>query len=137
MDINITTPAVLFPAVSLLLLAYTNRFLALASVIRKLHADYKAAPSPHFLGQIENLRLRIRLVRNMQFCGVLSLLLCTICMFLLFFDMIAPAEIIFSASLVVMILSLVFSLIEIQISVRALDLHLRDIEHPGEPIKEI
>src|SRR5258708_28104846 len=74
MDINITTPAVLFPAVSLLLLAYTNRFLALASVIRKLHADYKASPSPHFLSQIQNLRRRIRLVRNMQFFGVLSLL---------------------------------------------------------------
>jgi hypothetical protein len=131
MDINITTPAVLFPAVSLLLLAYTNRFLALASVIRKLHADYKASPSSHFLGQIENLRWRIRLVRNMQFCGVLSLLLCTVSMFFLFFDLITPAEIVFSCSLFVMILSLIFSLIEIQTSVRALDLHLRDIEHIG------
>ncbi len=132
MNIDIATPAVLFPAVSLLLLAYTNRFLALASVIRKLHADYQEVPSPHFLSQIENLRRRIRLVRNMQFCGVLSLLLCTICMFLLFVDMITPAEIMFSASLVVMILSLIFSLVEIQISVRALDLHLQDIEQPTE-----
>jgi hypothetical protein len=130
MEINLTTPAVLFPAVSLLLLAYTNRFLALASVIRKLHADYKAAPSPHYLSQIENLRWRIRLVRNMQFCGVLSLLFCTICMFLLFFGSIVTAEIVFSLGLFVMILSLIFSLVEIQSSVRALDLHLQDIEHP-------
>jgi hypothetical protein len=131
MQLDLTTPAVLFPAVSLLLLAYTNRFLALASVIRKLHADYKAEPSPHYLGQIENLRWRIRLVRNMQFCGVLSLLFCTVCMFLLFCGLILPAEIVFTASLLVMIMSLVFSLIEIQSSVRALDLHLQDIEHPG------
>jgi len=131
MEINLTTPAVLFPAVSLLLLAYTNRFLALASVIRKLHADYKASPDPVYVGQIENLRWRIRLVRNMQFCGVLSLLLCTVCMFLLFCGSIFPAEIVFSASLLVMMLSLIISLIEIQSSVRALDLHLRDIEHPG------
>lgn len=131
MDINLTTPAVLFPAVSLLLLAYTNRFLALASVIRKLHADHKAAPDPSYLRQIANLRWRIRLVRNMQFCGVLSLLFCTICMFLIFLDYITPAEWVFSAGLVVMIVSLIFSLVEIQSSVRALDLHLQDIERPG------
>ena len=134
MDINITTPAVLFPAVSLLLLAYTNRFLALASVIRKLHADYKATPEPSYLGQIENLRYRIRLVRNMQFCGVLSLLLCTVCMFLLFIHEITWAEVMFSAALVVMMLSLFFSLVEIQTSVRALDLHLQDVENaPKNP----
>jgi hypothetical protein len=128
MEINITTPAVLFPAISLLLLAYTNRFLALASVIRKLHADYKAAPAPSYLGQIQSLRRRIRLVRNMQFCGVLSLLLCTVCMFLLFCEATFWAEMVFSAALLVMILSLVFSLIEIQISIHALDLHLKDIK---------
>ena len=128
MDINLTTPAVLFPAVSLLLLAYTNRFLALASVIRKLHADNKAAPSQHYVDQIENLRWRIRLVRNMQFCGVLSLLFCTVCMFFLFCGLITASEIVFSIGLMVMMISLIISLIEIQSSVRALDLHLRDME---------
>ncbi len=136
MEFNLTTPAVLFPALSLLLLAYTNRFLALASVIRTLHAEHKAAPAPAYLGQIENLRWRIRLVRNMQFCGVLSLLLCTVCMFLLFCGLVLPAEIIFTASLLVMIISLIFSLVEIQSSVRALDLHLRDIEFPERMGKE-
>jgi hypothetical protein len=130
MDINITTPAVLFSAVSLLLLAYTNRFLALASVIRKLHADQRAAPEPSYPGQIANLRWRIRLVRDMQFCGVLSLLLCTVCMFLIFLNEITPAEVVFSASLVAMIVSLIISLVEIQSSVRALDLHMTDVEHP-------
>jgi hypothetical protein len=128
MEITLTTPAVFFPAVSLLLLAYTNRFLALASVIRKLHADYKVARDPSYLGQIENLRWRIRLVRNMQFCGVSSLLLCTLCMFLLFWGETFPAEIAFSCAMLGMILSLIISLIEIQTSVRALDLHLKSIE---------
>lgn len=130
MDIDVTTPAVLFPAISLLLLAYTNRFLALASVIRKLHADYKIAADPAYLSQIQNLRWRIRLVRNMQFCGVLSLLLCTVCMFLLFYGELFAAEVVFSLSLLVMITSLIFSLVEIQSSVRALDLHLQDLEKP-------
>jgi Protein of unknown function (DUF2721) len=132
MEINLTTPAVLFPAVSLLLLAYTNRFLALAAVIRKLHADYKVKAEPGYLDQIENLRYRIRLVRNMQFAGVFSLLLCTTCMFLLFCDWIIPAEIFFTASMLSMIYSLITSLMEIQISVQALDLHLRDIEQPEQ-----
>jgi len=130
MELDLATPAVFFPAVSLLLLAYTNRFLALASVIRKLHADYKASPHPSYLGQIKNLRWRIRLVRNMQFCGVLALLLCTICMFLLFWGLILPAEIVFCAAMLVMIISLFISLVEIQSSVHALDLHLESIEHP-------
>lgn len=130
MEITLTTPAVFFPAVSLLLLAYTNRFLALASVIRKLHADYQASRDPSFLGQIENLHWRIRLVRNMQFCGVSSLLLCTVCMYLLFCGMVMPAEIVFSSAMLVMIISLVLSLVEIQTSVRALDLHLKSLELP-------
>lgn len=129
-DFDVTTPAVLFPAISLLLLAYTNRFVALDGIIRKLHADHKAAPDPGYIDQIENLRWRIRLVRNMQFWGALSLLLCTTCMFLLFFEYVTPAEIMFSASLVAMIASLVISLMEIQTSVRALDLHLQDMEKP-------
>jgi hypothetical protein len=133
MDLNLTTPAVLFPAISLLLLAYTNRFLALASVIRRLHADYTVKPDPSYLGQIENLRWRIRRVRDMQFCGVLSLLLCTICMFLIFSGLLIPAEVVFIFSLIAMIISLIFSLAEIQSSVRALDLHLQDLERPGQP----
>ena len=129
MEITPTTPAIFFPAVSLLLLAYTNRFLALASVIRRLHADYKVAPSPTHLGQIANLRWRIRLVRNMQFCGVLSLLLCTVSIFLIFCGLVMPSEIVFTIAMIVMIISLFISLIEIQTSVKALDLHLLDIEH--------
>jgi len=105
MEINLTTPAVLFPAVSLLLLAYTNRFLALANIIRKLHADHQVSPDSRYLAQIENLRRRIRMVRNMQFAGVVSLLLCTVCMYLLFCGWIIPAEIIFSAGLLAMIYS--------------------------------
>ncbi len=130
MDFDLTTPALLFPAISLLMLSYTNRFLALASVIRTLHADYKAAPSPGYLHQIKNLRQRIRIIRNMQFSGVFSLLLCIVCMFLLFYELVMPAEIVFSIGMLAMIFSLILSLVEIQISVKALDLHLQDIEHP-------
>jgi hypothetical protein len=128
MDINLTTPSLLFPTVSLLLLAYTNRFVTLAAVIRQLHASHLASPNPVYLKQIANLSLRIRLIRDMQFCGVLSMLLCTICMSLLFCDLHQAGKVAFGASLVCMVVSLIFSLIEIRMSVRALDLHLEDIE---------
>jgi len=128
MDINLTTPALLFPAISLLLLAYTNRFLTLATLIRTLHAKYKEDPHDVILGQIKNLRKRVILIRNMQAFGVLSLLLCVVCMFLLFADKQMAGRLTFGVSLVLLIVSLALSAYEIQISVKALKLHLGDME---------
>ena len=65
-DITLTTPGLLFSAISLLLLAYTNRFLTLASLIRKLHAEYLENPDKLVHGQIRNLQRRVNLIRNMQ-----------------------------------------------------------------------
>lgn len=131
MEIDLTTPALLFPAVSLLLLAYTNRFLGLASVVRSLHASYQSSPDPVYLVQIDNLKRRIRLIRDMQLLGVTSLTLCTVCMFALFRGWLHAGQWIFGASLVFMTLSLLFSLREIFISVAALDVQLRDLEGAG------
>lgn len=128
MEFSLATPSLLFPAISLLMLAYTNRFLGLATAIRNLHKDYLSEPLPMYLEQIFNLRRRIRLIRDMQICGVLSLLLCVVCMFLLFGGFVFAGKIVFAASLFLMIASLFISLLEIQISVGALDIHLRDLE---------
>jgi hypothetical protein len=128
MEINLTTPALLFPAISLLLLAYSNRFLALAALIRDLHARYKADPDEIIRRQIDNLRYRVILIRDMQAAGALSLLLCTICMFVLFAGWLVMGKYFFGASLLLMMLSLALSVREIQVSVGALDLHLKDIE---------
>ncbi len=132
MEITLTTPALLFPAVSLLLLAYTNRFLALAALIRNLHASYHATPDALILQQIDNLRYRVLLIRNMQALGVSSLLLCVICMFVLFAGQLVAGKILFGVSLVLLIVSLGLSVREIQVSVLALDLHLRDLEEHRE-----
>lgn len=131
MRIDISTPALLFPAVSLLMLAYTNRFLALANIIRNLHRSHSEKPNPVYLLEIENLRRRIGLIRDMQSFGVLSLILCMVCMFLLFRGYYRAGEWLFGASLVGMLVSLVISLVEIRLSGRALDLHLRDLEKGG------
>ena len=128
MKLSLTTPAVLFSAISLLLLAYTNRFLTIAQLVRNLHAKYKENKNAIIYGQIKNLRMRIYLIRNMQIFGIISLLLCVACMFLLYVEYIAIAEIIFGIALILLIASLALSAWEIQISVRALNLHLSDIE---------
>jgi hypothetical protein len=128
MKLSLTTPAVLFSAISLLLLAYTNRFLTIAQLVRSLHAQYKENKNAVLFGQIRNLRIRINLIRYMQICGIISLLLCVICMFLLYVGFISVAEIVFGVALVLLIASLALSAWEIQISVKALNLHLSDIE---------
>lgn len=128
MDIDLTTPALLFPAISLLLLAYTNRFLALAALIRDLHASYKKQPDEIIYRQIDNLRYRVVLIKQMQVYGVASLLFCVICMFVLFAGWIQAGKLIFGISLVLMMVSLGLSLREVQISVGALNLRLSDLE---------
>lgn len=127
-QLTLTTPALLFSAVSLLLLAYTNRFLAYAQVVRTLHATFLEKPNSQLLGQIKNLRRRLRLTQAMQVLGITSLLLCVVCMFLIYVHFNMLAEVLFGIALVLLSLSLAISIREIQISVRALDLHLSDME---------
>lgn len=128
MPIDLTTPALLFSTISLLLLAYTNRFLALASVIRKLHEGYQASSNQIYVEQIDNLRRRIYLIREMQTLGVASLLNCTLCMAAIFVGWQLVGTTIFGLSLLLMVGSLAISLIEIRLSVGALDVQLRDME---------
>ncbi len=128
MDFSINTPALLFPAVTLLLLAYTNRFNTLATIIRNLYAKYKTEQDANLLAQISNLRYRVYLILNMQISGVLSLLLCVVSMFALFEGWTEPGKWLFSAALILMMASMALSLRELQVSVGALDLLLKDME---------
>ena len=130
MELPLTTPALLFPAVSLILLAYTNRFLALAALIRSLHERWSETHDPKILPQIESLRYRVRLIRRMQTLGVSAILLCVVAMFCLFENWLRAGAWFFGASLVVLSFSLAVSLHEIQLSGRALDMQLADMEAP-------
>jgi Protein of unknown function (DUF2721) len=128
MEFSLTTPAVLFPAISLLLLAYTNRFLAISTLIRSLKEKFSESGEEHIIGQIRNLRRRVFLIRNMQFLGVSSLLLCVISMYFIFENRAMTAKNIFGIGLVSLIASLIISLREIHLSVVALNLEMKDIE---------
>jgi len=131
MEITFNTPALLFPAISLLLLAYTNRFLALANLVRKLHDEYKTGgENKIIIQQIHSLRYRLRLVRYMQTLGVFSFLCCVICMYSIYASWMITSRFIFAASLLSLLISLGISLLEITQSTKALELELSDIEEP-------
>lgn len=126
--LDISTPALFFPCVSLLMVAYTNRFIALSQRIRALHHHYQESPDDVIHEQIQSLRKRVSLIRNMQILAITSLFFCFVCMFLIFSKMFFFAEIIFTVSILFIIASLGFSLREIILSVHALDIFLDDFE---------
>lgn len=129
MELTFNTPALLFPAISLLLLAYTNRFVALAHLVRKLHAEYRTErATPAVLQQIKNLRQRINLIRYMQGLGVFSFFLCVVTMTSVYYSWTDMARISFMMSLMSLLASLFISLVEIIKSMNALELELSDIE---------
>ncbi|MEP6673634.1 MAG: DUF2721 domain-containing protein [Ferruginibacter sp.] len=139
-DININTPALLFPAITLLMLAYTNRFLSLAALVRKLHDDYKrGGKEAHVLNQIKNIRSRINLIRYMQGLGIMSFFCCVLCMYVIFRDWMELAHIIFALSLLFLLSSIILSLLEINKSTKALELVLSDMEEleKGNIFKDI
>jgi hypothetical protein len=128
MEINLTTPALLFPAISLLLLAYTSRFLALAALMRELHSRYKTQPDPRIKGQLTSLRYRIGIIRNMQVFGVASFVGCVLCMIVLFVGLLTLGKWIFAGSLLLLLISLGLSLREVQVSIDALTLQMHDLD---------
>ena len=129
MEITFNTPALLFPAISLLLLAYTNRYLALANLIRKLHDEYMRGEKNHLLlKQIRILRVRINLVRQMQALSVLSFLCCVVTMYGVYMQWMQTVKYVFALSLLSLLASLIISLVEITQSTKALELEISDME---------
>jgi len=129
MEITFNTPALLFPAISLLLLAYTNRFLALANLVRRLHDEYKRGEkSSGLIYQIQSLRRRLILVRYMQGLGVFSFVCCVVTMYSIYSEWQEIAKYVFAVSLLSLLTSLIISLIEIAQSTKAIEVELSDIE---------
>jgi len=128
-ELTLTTPALLFSAISLIMLAYTNRFLAYAAIIRNLHDRYQTEKDSVLIAQIKNIKQRLYLTRSMQIYGISSLLLCVLSMFLIYIQQQTIAIWTFGLALILLIVSLAFLIWEIQISVKALEHHINDIEN--------
>jgi hypothetical protein len=135
MNLPIETPALLFSATSLILLAYTNRFLTVAQIVRSLKISYKQNRTKSILLEINNLNKRLTLIKYMQMCGVLSLFFSVFAMLLLFFSISNWGTYLFGVSLLFMLTSLAISFWEISISVYALRIHLSDLTEEAESHK--
>ena len=127
-ELTLTTPALLFSAVSLILLAYTNRFLSYAQLVRQLRDRYVENPSDITEAQIENLRKRLNLTRTMQGLGIASLFLCVVSMFLIYIGLQLFSAYVFGLALILLIACLGVSFREIQISTRSLEIYLGTME---------
>ncbi len=127
-ELTLTTPTLLFSAVSLILLAYTNRFLSYAQLVRALKDQHVSNPSKVTMKQIANLRKRLYLTRTMQVFGIASLFLCVVSMFTIYVGLQLVSVYIFGLAMLFLIISLGVSIQEILISVRALDIYLKDME---------
>lgn len=132
MNLSIETPALLFSATSLILLAYTNRFLTIAQIIRSLKKSYETNKTKDILIEIKNLNLRLSLIRYMQLSGVLSLFLSVFAMLILYLKQETLGVYIFGGSLFCLLVSLGISFWEISISVKALRVHLKDLIEENE-----
>jgi hypothetical protein len=128
LELTLNTPALLFPALTLIMLAYTNRFLALGTLTRSLYKAYEKEKNVSYLSQIKSIRHRLRLIRDMQLFGILSLTSCVFCMGLIYFEEQPAAKIVFAISILLLAGSLILSTYEIIISTAALNIQLKDLE---------
>lgn len=128
MELTLGIPALLFPAISLTMLAYNARYLAIAALIRQLHQKYQETGSASVEEQVVKLTKRLTIIKNMQATAIASFLLAVISMALIFFEYKVTAEIIFAISLIALIASLILSFIEVQLSTKALSIQLKDMK---------
>lgn len=128
MQLSLSIPALLFPAISLTMLAYNARYLAIAALIRQLHKQFEETSAQPLKQQINQLRSRLGIIKNMQASAIVSFLLSAITMFLIYVEMQVWANIIFGISLVFLMISLVLSLLEVQLSTKALGIQLENME---------
>jgi hypothetical protein len=136
MEITLTTPALLFPAISLLLLAFTNRYITVANVIRTLKNQFdKGDRSDNLDLQLKSLYERIEIIRYMQQFGIGSLLFASISMFLIFANLQLLGKVSFGISLILLIASMFLSLHETTLSNKAIELEIKTILKKEKHIK--
>jgi hypothetical protein len=128
MELNLTIPALLFPAISLSMLAYNARYLAIAGLIRQLHKEYGETRAGHLGQQVRQLQKRLSIIKNMQAVAILSFLFSAITMFLVYVGLDFWANLAFGISLLALMTSLILSLIEVQLSTKALGIQLHDLK---------
>ena len=129
MELTLGIPALLFPAISLTMLAYNARYLAIAALIRQLHQKFEETGSKSVGLQVKKLKKRLTIIKNMQATAIFSFLLAVITMSLIYVQLTFWANLVFGISLLALMISLVLSFIEVQLSTKALEIQLKNMEN--------
>ncbi len=124
--LDISTPALVFPALSVLMLAYTNRFIAISKRVRALHAEHQRKPSANLLEQIKLLRKRMLYIRNMQIGALTGFSSNILSIAFIFFGLDQVALIFFGLGLILVFVSLIICIVEIYLSVHAMRILLTE-----------
>ena len=130
MNVDFTVTALMFPTIPLLMSVYANRFHTLSALIRKIHDEYvweKHIP-PEWEKQLINLNRRVKLLKYTITVTSFGFLFNMLTVFALYLNRMFEARIIFGSCCLAMIISIIFFIIEIQISTKALKLHLSDVQ---------
>lgn len=110
------------------MLAYNARYLAIAALIRQLHQKFQETGSRAIGLQVKQLRTRLSIIKNMQATAIFSFLLAVVTMSLIYVELIFWANLVFGLSLLALMISLILSFIEVQLSTKSLSIQLKDIE---------
>lgn len=124
--LELSTPALVFPALSVLMLAYTNKFIAISKRVRALHAEHLKNPSKRVHKQIKSLDKRMKYIRNMQICALSGFSSNIISIAMIFVGLDLFAMIFFSLGLILVLCSLIICIIEIYLSVQAMSVLLEE-----------
>ena len=130
MNIDYTVTALMFPAIPLIMSVYSNRFHTLSSLIRKIHDEFifeKHTP-PEWKAQLMNLDNRIVVIKYCIMFAAFGFLFNMLTVFALYLETLFVARFIFASCCLSMMISIIFFIIEIQISTKALKLHLSDMD---------
>ncbi len=122
---TLQTPTYVFSAISLLMIAYTSRYVAISQVIRHLSESAPGSDS-RVECQIRSLMKRVKYIRNMQITALIGFCanIMTMILIVLGIDfLIAP---LFIAGLVLILVSLGICIMEIALSAQALSISLSD-----------
>ena len=134
MVLDLTTAALMFPAIPFLMLTFGTRFTVVSELIRKIHDEYAAeinlddVRTKRMLGEISTLKKRLLMIQINQTLTSLSFFVNLLTIFALFMGHQNLSKLLFGIVLILLMLAIILFVVEIGIATKSLNLHLEDLD---------
>ena len=134
MVLDLTTAALVLPAIPFLMLTFGTRFTVVTELIRKIHDEYAAnidlddVRAKRMLGEISTLKKRLLMIQVNQTLASLSFFVNLSTVFSLYMGNQYLAKLLFGIVLGLLMLAIILFIIEIGIATKSLNLHLSDLD---------